>query len=421
MSGSGFAILVMAICLASLSIHTRAAELSVNGFANFGLTYADSERYGFRTSLLNKGRDGLSIQPDTQIGFQLNAQITDAFDAVGQIILQDRHDDHPTNYVELAFLRMQIDRNWSVRAGRFSTNSYLFTDYRYVGYAHNWLRPPLELYSPVGSLGNMDGISVNRTSSVDFGVVKMGASFGQGQLHNDRPAGDFRIKYNELAALNVELQATQWRVQAAFLTAKLSGTRFRSSDIIRNLSQTTPAFFRPFAAQATDSLIGDGKRLRYFTIGGAYYFDNLEVVSEIADYESQWDFSISSTTGYISLAYAMNDITPYVILSTTRRGREPDVIDYAAAQEALPAPLFAQLVELVGPLDVSISGAAIDQDSVSFGVRWDVRHNWAVKLQVDHFTPKDKGSGLFTLQSGQPVPTTSTTYNVLAISATTTF
>ena len=398
-----------------------ALETEFTGFANFGITYAKSDQLEFRTSLINTAREGLTWQTDTVVGLQMNTRINNKLDFVGQVILQDRNDDAVGNMLELAFLRYQINRNWSTKFGRFSTNSYMLTDYRYVRHAQYWARTPLEMYSQTGVLGNMNGLQVNYSKDLSFGMLKLAWSHGNSYFRNDSSEGKVRTKYEDINAFSTELQANYWRFQANYISAKIVDIEFRGVDEIATLEQSVPPAFVPIVSSVKQSLVPEGSLVEYANLGAHYQGDNIEFISEIANYNSEWALAQSARTAYASMAYSLGDFTPFVIVSTALRDEFPEIVDYSQLQMTLPPAMFQQVVLLTAEANEALRGASIDQDSLSIGFRWDMNIDWALKLQFDHNRISNTGSGLFTVVGDLPAPSEELAYNVVNLSFSTIF
>jgi len=413
-------LLIFLLLNLGLSKNSAAQEVEVSGFATIGLTHSGGDTVSFRSSRINNGREGFSFAPDSLLGLQANVRFSENLDAVGQIIVQDRTDTNLNNFVELAFLRYQINRNWSAKIGRFSTNSYLFTDYRYVGHLLTWARPPLEMYSTVGSLGNMDGLQTSYIHDVDFGAIKLSLSYGQSVLHNGDSRGDVSVNYEDLTVFNLEFQATDWRIHGAYLSATLDNFIFPGADQFVLAIGSVPSIFKPYAEQIQFSIIPDGRKVTYASIGGQYTLNDAEFIAELSDYNSDWGLASGARSGYATVSYRMAALTPYMTLAFYNRDEQPEVIDFASAQAALPAPVYQQLLFLAADSNETIRGASIKQRSISLGMKWDFSDSWSLKAQFDHYRIDNVGSGLFRVLTTL-TPAEKFTYNVANISLTTTF
>ena len=418
-------LIIRSACLgavfAACSMNANATEFQFSGFANIGLTYSDSDVLGYRSSLQNDGYEDLSFKPDSLIGLQSNIKFSSKLDAVAQFVLQDRDNKDYENFLELAFLRYQINRNWALKAGRFSTQSYLYTDYRFVGHLLTWVRPPLEMYSTAGSLGNMDGVNLSYVMDVDWGAIKYSAAYGQANYKDGNNEQLLSVDYTDLTSLNVELQATDWRFQLAYLTAVTDNLENNDIDIARLIVEQVPPIFVPYANELLYNFIPDGRRVTYVSAGGHYSFEHVDVIAEISHFDSDWSLADGSTNGYVTLAYPADEFTPFMTLAFYERERYPDAIDYESASAELPPVLFAQLQALTAGFDTAAKGTSVDQSSLSLGVKWDFHPSWSVKGQFDYFKINEFGSGFFSVAEGSLTPSDKISYRVFSVNFTTTF
>jgi hypothetical protein len=399
----------------------KANDTFFSGFANIGLSYSNSDLLEYRSSIINNSHTGFSLAPDSILGLHVNTSFSDNVDAVGQIILQDRSNHAATNYIEIAFLRYQFNRNTAVKLGRFSINSYLFTDFRYVGQATTWVRPPLEMYSTIGALGHMDGIQGTYIFSTYFGSINFGAAYGVSELRNSRGINMFKLKYDNFVALNTEVQGTNWRIQAAYLSSNLQEAEFAGAEEIANGSSAFPDILVPYSEQIISRILVKSQDVSYFTLGGHYTKDNYEFIGEIAKYNSDFIYSTSSKFAYVTVSKHIDSVTPFITLAINRREQPAEIIDYGAAKAELSEPLYQQLVLLSQSTNEIARNASVDQQSLSVGLKWDISSEWAIKLQLDHYRTNETGSGLFVVIPGIPTPEQKQILNVSSINFSTTF
>ncbi|WP_158965697.1 hypothetical protein [Paraglaciecola sp. L3A3] len=421
-----FASILVAILLLFLLPKNSAvaSETSFSGFMNIGLTHTDHERLKFRTSVVNEGRNGTTLATDSILGLQVNTQFSDKWDAVAQVVLHDRRDKAFSNLLEIAFLRYQLTRNWSAQFGRFSTNNYLYTDTRFVTNALTWVRPPLEMYSTVGAVGNMTGAQIDYTYDVSFGVVNLGLAHGFSNFRSDLnngSTGKFRAKYNNLSALHIDMQAINWRVKAAYLTALLGDVEFYGSDVFRNIESAVPEILLPFATELKEAVVPENSRVTYVAIGGEYSQDAWQFIAEYGNYDSDWGIAKSAQFGYVSTAYNFDNFAPYLVLSKYVRDEEPEVIDFSQAEASLPVIAYYQLLALTADVNNEVVSNSIDQDSISIGIKWDFSYTWNCKIQFDHNRITENGSGLYDDLNSDISAPDKLSYNVMSLSLATTF
>ena len=141
------------------ALHVHASDepalgsTSISGFATIGLVQAGDEDYGFTRDLTRSGvfdQDN-SVKQDSLLGIQLDSSFTQDWSATAQMVFRDRFDDSFEEHLEWAFVRYRANDEWSFRVGRTVVDLFALSDYRNVGFAYLWARPPVEFYGPANS------------------------------------------------------------------------------------------------------------------------------------------------------------------------------------------------------------------------------------------------------------------------------
>jgi len=150
--------LVTALAVAVL-VHPAAAEadetgesrFTLNGFGTLAVVHSDEDQADFVSNQLAPDGAGYtrawSPEVDSRFGLQLTAKLTPRLTGVLQLITEQRYDESYTPSVEWANLKYDITPDLSVRVGRMVLSSFMVSEYRKVGYATPWVRPPEEVYS----------------------------------------------------------------------------------------------------------------------------------------------------------------------------------------------------------------------------------------------------------------------------------
>lgn len=148
---------------------TASPMFTFNGFGTAGLAHSSERNADFMLSNLQAKGAGYSQswspEVDSRIGVQLNAQFNRQLSAVLQVASEQRHDGTYRPQVEWANVKYQFTPDFSMRVGRMVFPAFLVSDYRKVGYATHWVRPPLELYD-LFPVTDTDGISFSHHSQV---------------------------------------------------------------------------------------------------------------------------------------------------------------------------------------------------------------------------------------------------------------
>jgi hypothetical protein len=346
---------------------------SLSGFGTLGYVHSSENRADFASSAFRPNGAGhsraWSADVDSRIGAQVAANFTPQVSAVLQVISEQRYDNSYTPAVEWANIKYQFTPNFSVRAGRIVLPVFLVSDYRKVGYAYPWVRPPVEFYAQL-PVSNSDGVDVtyrahigNLTSTVQgtYGRTETGIPGGRGTANAKDLWG---IAYTgEYGAVTAHL---------AYFRANVTVEAFK------------PFFdgFRRFGAAGialADKYDYDNKPYTFFGLGGMYNPRDWFVMGEwgVSDRRSVIGKRIA---WYMSGGYRLGKFTPYLTyaqVDTDSRTSDPGL-----TLSGLPPVLAAPAAGLnTGLNDLLASSPA--QKTISAGVRWDFAKNAALKLQFD--------------------------------------
>lgn len=162
--------------LLGLTAHAMAGEFTYSGFATVavGKVLGGSNNAPLNTHfdcpcyIADYGQGAVyerewSLGQESKLGVQGTYKFTPSLSATGQVVA--RGVDGVKADVEWAFLSYEASPNWTLQAGRKRLPMYFFSDFQDVGYAYNWVRPPIDLYG--WEIVNYNG--VNATYRGDWG------------------------------------------------------------------------------------------------------------------------------------------------------------------------------------------------------------------------------------------------------------
>lgn len=124
--------------------------LTFDGFGTIGVVHSDEEHADFVANSLvvpeGAGHTSQwSAEVDSRLGLQLTAEFTPRTSAVGQVVIEQQHDDSYEPEIEWLNLTHEATPDLRLRAGRVVLPVFMASDYRKVGYANPWVRPPQEV------------------------------------------------------------------------------------------------------------------------------------------------------------------------------------------------------------------------------------------------------------------------------------
>src|SRR5688500_16146113 len=152
-----------------LSSTTFAAESSypsfaVNGYSTLGAVHSSEDKADFKDTLVQPDGAGYThdwaFGVDSRAALQVTASFTEKLSAVVQVISEQHYDGSYTPTVEWANIKYDVTPDFSLRVGRIVLPVFMGSDYRKVGYANPWVRPPIEVYGHL-PLSNNEGVDAS--------------------------------------------------------------------------------------------------------------------------------------------------------------------------------------------------------------------------------------------------------------------
>ena len=357
--------------------------IKFSGFATLGAIYNDSNDLGFHTNFKIPARRGFSLAPDSLIGAQANIEFNAQWDGVVQAVYRDKLDDKALNYLDVAFLRYHLDNSWEIRAGRMNTDIYFLSEYKSVGYAYLWARPPSEFYGKVSSVSQFEGADVlyKRSLGDGFLQIKLGYGGSDASIATTGPA--FDIHFTKMTMASLSYQQDNWQVRASLLDTKVDEFS-ASTEVIEEAIALFPPTIWPGGPALRDRLDFVGKKQQFFGLGYQYDNDLWLVQSEIGFIDSEWDLERDTVSGYISVGYQPENITYYATLSAVRPTKNNVSDDVGEISPNAPASVVAIIQSFQPLIRKALDQNIIKQHTFSVGAKWQLSPSLVAKLQVDY-------------------------------------
>ena len=371
---------VAPLAIASYATGALAAEadtpaFSFSGFGTLGVVHSSERRADYSTGVIRPNGAGYShdwsADVDSRIGAQVTADFTPQISGVMQVIVEQRHDNTYIPTIEWLNVKYQFTPDFSVRAGRIVLPAFLVSDYRTVGYANQWLRPPVEVYDLI-PITNGDGVDVSYHASLgEFRNALQGIYF---RTNPKLPPGQGTAKARDSTGL--------------VYTGEYGGATARIAHIRGNLTLDAfePLFdalgqFGPEGVALVDKYGTDNKRFTFTTIGGSYDAGNWYAMGEwgVADLHN---IVGKGSAWYVSGGYRLGAFTPYVTYAKVKA--DSDTSDPGLTVSALPPFLAGPATALNAALNTNLASTSPVQQTISVGGRWDFAKNAAFMVQVDH-------------------------------------
>jgi len=364
---------------------TVASRVTLNGYGTLGVVHSDEEQADFVSNLFAPDGAGhtraWSPEVDSRFGMQLTADLTSRLTGILQLVAEQRYDDSYKPSVEWANLRYDITPNLGVRAGRMVQSSFMVSEYRKVGYATPWVRPPEEVYRLV-PVTNFDGIDFSYRANFDGFTNTLQGAYGRKDASLPNGAS---VEVRDGVTMTDTLE---WGDATLFA----SYGRYRLTIDDGNLNALFEGF-RQFGAEGeaiADRYDADDKRYEVMAVGARYDRGDWFVMAERAHSNSRT--YIGDVRGwYVTGGYRFGAVTPYLTLARVRL--DSSTSDPGLPLGGLPPPLAAQAAALNAALN-GLLEAEPRQRSVTLGARWDFARNAALKAQYERLDLDDGSPGV---------------------------
>lgn len=348
---------------------------SFSGFGTVGLTGTTRNGAEYVIPGQVHGADkSLSGEVDSKLGLQGTAKFNAQFSATAQVLTKQTGKGDWTPQVEWAFAKWQATPGLAIRAGRMGAPFFAVSDFRDVGYANTWLRPPIDVYGQV-PVSHFDGVDVNWSTQVAGKSVSLQVFGGESSSY----VRQTKLELKKMVGVNATVElADGLNLRVGHAQGKLTAHSATVSSLVGALRQT------PFASVGNE--IDPTDKDASFSGVGLSYDEGQWVVA--AEYTKRRNDSfVPDTTGwYTTVGYRVGKFTPYATLSQQKT-------DSSNVKNAIPGTVVVGGLPLRAVVDAVTAAQSTPQKTIAVGVRWDAWRNVAVKAQYDSI--KTTGAGQF--------------------------
>lgn len=373
------AIALLSVIPVAGALDAAGDRFEFGGFGTLGLTYNDDDRFEFiRDFNQASGVEGdVSAKIDSNLGVQLSYRFRPDLKGVVQVVA--RHDRNGSIPPELtwAYLKYKPSPTWELRAGRMGWDVYMLSDNRNVNYSSVWIRPPIE-YFGVQPYSHIDGVDVVGTFPLAKGLLwfKLYGGFADESLPLDDGA-QIDLDDSVVHGGNVNYQIGHWWLRLGYANTELKEGVSQLEPLLDSMRASNSTA----AALANDITTRD-KSLQHYAAGAVYERGPLQVQLMLDSVESESLLVPDFDAGYINVGYRLDAWTPYMGFAAIESGDNRRDTGYPAGSPPDRS------------VDALLSDARLDQQTWTLGLRYDIRANVALKLQVDRIQAEDASASL---------------------------
>ncbi len=342
-------------------------DFSLHGFGTLGLTRTTDDHAQFVRDLSQPKGAGTQWTPrvDSLLGLQANVRFSPRTEAVVQAVTRYHANDSYDAELTWAFLRHDVSPDFAVRAGRLGTEFFMLGDSRLISYANLSVRPPPDFY---GSLvfSYIDGADVSGTLPVAGGLLKGKIFAGRSPEKTPfAPGIQWDLRGSSLVGGYLDYIKGPWQFRLSH--AQVRFKQEAPTDLLLQ-SNGDPLSGLPYLALVPDMAMA-GTRARFGSLGLVFDEGPLNIQLMLNQIQQESPAYADSKAGYVLVAYRFGALTPYLGLSRS-----------VSDMGTLPASMIPGIDALTHSL---VAQSYTHQTTGTFGARWDLQKNLAIKGQVD--------------------------------------
>jgi hypothetical protein len=323
------------------------AEVELSGYLTFATTYgSNDDEVGYYNELANTDHWNFDSRMN-HVGVQIYSALTDKVSVTMALTAEGGQSGYEVK-PEWAYGTYQFNPDWGLRMGRFKGPFYMVSDYRDVGYAYPWVRPPEEVYStnPIKSINGLDLVFQKTVNDVNYLLEIYGGSGNNTTLANPNisvlvdpgPPPVFA-----LIGTGVEAEFETYNSAGFSASIGTEAITFRAG--YYNTKVNAPAFgiLDQGGTFAGVGLIVDWYNFLLYS----------EYVARDTDDTQQMNYAFPDQNAwYATLGYRFASVLPYVTFAELTEGADNNF------------------------------GTALEQTSVALGLRWDIDDAAAIKFEA---------------------------------------
>ena len=344
------AVALLALLPFSVAAMKVTDELSINGFFTLDATSADSADIVLPSVTSEpQALEKSEVSFDSSlIGLQLDYAATDELSFFAQAVSSKQIDDSYSANLEWAYLKYDLGDDLSIRGGKFKLPFLQGTELRYVGYSRLWVRPIIPS-TGAGGFDSYTGLELIKATEVDNFNLRFEAAYGKSDHQQDF------VDNKDIKLISARIEKNESWLNVALVQADYD-VYTKGGELIQADAEMVMGSIE--AELLFDSLI----------INAGYAYGDAEINPD-------------ETLTYLSIAYRLGDLTPFVMQSTR-------VMDIKLPAGVPPPPPGAPPM-LEGEQETK---------TTALGLRYDIGATYAIKAQWDNRENTDSSNAALGIQ-----------------------
>jgi hypothetical protein len=358
---------VLAATITALMFASAAQAQSVQ-ITGFGQIVAGTVTDG--QSMPGTGYDtDWDFKDESLFALQVRGDLNDQWSATAQIVARGREDFEPD--FSWAYVAWKHENGLAAKFGRQRVPFFRYSDFLEVGYAYPWLRPPHAAYN--ATFANFDGAS----ASYSFGTGDWYSSVGVvgGKNEEDNLVISGLPASQELGSIMGVYADTTYGDWLTLRASYLQGDVTVDADALAPLLGALRGNGFANVAEALDFTEDRG---RFYGLAGEVNHGNWLAIAEYTYTEIPDSYYGDRTQYYVTGGYRLGAFMPNVTWGRRDNDAKPEIVALL--------PNVAPLAGLRAATAGVVQSEKLDATYWSYGLRWDVANNVALKADYTRYT-----------------------------------
>lgn len=358
------ALLAISIAAALSAVSVNAQSVQITGF---GQMVAGTVSDG--TSFPGTGYDSdWDFKDESLFALQVRGDLNEQWSATAQIVARGREDFDPE--FAWAYVGWNGGNGWSAKLGRQRVPFFRYSDFLEVGYAYPWLRPPHAVYN--AAFANFDGGSAAYGFGSGDWFTNIGVIGGRNDEDTTLSGLPATLGLQSLVGVYADTSYADWlTLRASYLQADVSV----DAQVLNPLLTALRGNGFANVAEAIDYSEDQGK---FFGVAAEINKGNWLVVSEYTYTEIPDAYYADRSQYYVTGGYRFGAWMPNVTWGRRDNDAKPGIIGLL--------PNVPPLAGLRSAVTGVVLSEALDATYWSYGLRWDVATNVALKADYTQYT-----------------------------------
>ncbi len=346
---------------------------TLHGFGTLGGSYNTNEHFTYRENVFSEvgSQNDFSFATHSKLGLQLDTNINDNLKTTIQGVTYQKEKGKLQTDIDWAYLKYSPTDYLNFKMGRMKIPFFIFSDSSNINYTNVWTHAPKETVIASVPFSSYNGFEAEYLFNLNEHNFSLQSYLGKekGSIQSQEGEADAQIK-----------KAYGFSLTDYYGDLKLRGSYFRGDikftiDTLNQLIKTAssaPLYISNAKNYSTDDL-----DLEFYALGFNYQINNIFIASEYTSVEMDNPYIDDIKGWYVSTGYQFDKVMPYITY-----GNSKQKIGYPADDIPILPAMFGGSALKDGFSEI---GKAFNysQESVSFGVRYDIYKNMALKTQVD--------------------------------------